>query len=174
MGIQMGQKGFNMDAELNSNIRKSILAKYKSLENPDFSFVRKMDRSRPYNSMIKDISANFHVEDHTDINDDVCFSYNISNQCGEWGLELSMIGLYAVVLLVDKHGACEPLEKPNSEFEREIFSKLNKNSFQVLGQEILETPLKINLFNTDSNETCFYQALFSDVDILPWKACAVH
>ena len=52
-----------------------IRSHYKSLQSPDFSFVRDTIPKRPYEKVLRQISKHFQVEEDTDPNDDVSFGY---------------------------------------------------------------------------------------------------
>jgi len=144
--------------------------KYKSLKQPDYSFANKAISSRPYDSIIKKLQNSFDVEEITDTNDDVSFCYMVSKSNNQWVIELSMLGLYATVLRVLEAGHAE-LITPNTAtpVEQGIMSLLLGNQFEIMGQRDLEQSIDLKLFNTEPENTCIYQALFSDTDVLPWK-----
>ncbi|MEW8288135.1 MAG: hypothetical protein AB2697_19310, partial [Candidatus Thiodiazotropha endolucinida] len=81
-----------------------IAHKYKSLDEPDYSFVNKAIASKPYSSLIRVFKSIYVIEDITDINDDVSFRYLLSNSNNKWIIELSMLGLYAVLLRAQNSG----------------------------------------------------------------------
>ncbi|MCG7977441.1 MAG: hypothetical protein N0E58_04790 [Candidatus Thiodiazotropha endolucinida] len=148
-----------------------IAHKYKSLDEPDYSFVNKAIASKPYSSLIRVFKSIYVIEDITDINDDVSFRYLLSNSNNKWIIELSMLGLYAVLLRAQNSGKLKLVDADNAlSEEKEIISLLRKHQFEILMQYILEQHVVLNLFNTDTENVCIYQALFSDTDILPWKA----
>lgn len=144
---------------------------YKSLEQPDFSFVSRAVSSKPYEALIKDFRDLFDVEEITDPNDDVSFRYVVSKSNNQWVVELSMLGKYTAVLRVFQPGHTELVSQNSSAPEdKDIISLLIENQFEILGKDELEQPVALKLFNTEPENTCIYQALFSDTDILPWKA----
>ena len=145
-----------------------ILDKYKSLEEPDFSFVSKAMSSKPYDALIQEVQGLFEVEDITDSNDDVSFCYVLSNMENQWEIQLSMVGLYAVIFRKTEAKLSELVVSAISEKEQEIISLLRKYQFELLQQPVLEQRLALSLFNAEPENTCIYQALFSDTDILPW------
>ena len=150
-------------------LSQAVLERYKSLEQPDFSFVSKISNSRPYEPLIKELREVFDIEETTDINEDVSFSYMLSNSNNKWVIELSMVGLYAVVLRILEGGSIQLVASSICEFERKIIYLLDKYKFRVLQRRELEQPISLKLCNTEPGDVFMYQALFSDTDILPWS-----
>jgi len=152
-------------------LSETIKRTYTSLEQPDFSFVSKAISSRPYESLIQQMRSLFEVEELTDSNDDVSFRYLLSRSKNQWVVELSMLGRYATVLRISEVGPIRVVTQNISvQEEQKIFSLLMENQFKVLEQQELEQPFPIRLSNTEPENVCIYQALFSDTDVLPWKA----
>jgi len=151
---------------------KVIQHKYKSLEHPDFSFVSKVNATRPYYSLINKLANWFGVKEISDVNDDVSFRYLLSKSKNQWVIELSMLGLYATILKISDTGNIKIVtQNTTNQEEQTINSLLIQNQFELLSQEELEYPLRtLKLSNTEPKNVCIYQALFSDTDVLPWKA----
>lgn len=151
-------------------LSEAIKRTYKSLEEPDFSFVKKAISSRPYETLAQRMLSLFDVEEITEPNDDVSFRYLIAKSNRRWVIELSMIGRYAVVLRLSDAGAVEIVTPETSvEEERDIFSILASGEVVVVKKKDLERPFPLKLSNTEPENVCVYQALFSDTDVLPWK-----
>ena len=151
-------------------LTKLISHKYMSLDEPDYSFVNKAISSKPYAALIQELEKLYAVEEITDSNDDVSFRYAISKSNNQWVIELSMLGLYAVVLRVQSNGDIELVSPNTSEpGEKDVISWLLMNQIEVLTQNELEQPVALALFNTEPENVCNYQALFSDTDVLPWR-----
>lgn len=154
----------------NMDLVEVIKKKYKSLDDPDYSFVSKAIASKPYNKLVDQLNTLFEIEEITDSNDDVSFRYLLSRSGKQWVVELSIIGLYATILRISEVGGAELVTLDNAvSQEREIHSLLSNYGFKVLGKLELEQPIKLNLCNKEPNSVCVYQALFSDTDILPWS-----
>jgi hypothetical protein len=153
-------------------LTEAIKHKYKSLEQPDFSFVNKAISLRPYEFLIQKIRNLFEVEELTDSNDDVSFRYLLSkSKKQQWVVELSMLGRFATILRIPEVGPIRVVSKDTSvQEERDIVSLLMENQFKILDQQVLEQPFPLRLFNTAPENVCIYQALFSDTDVLPWRA----
>lgn len=153
-----------------NRLREEIARIYKSLHNPDFSFVKKVTSLRPYDPLVSEMKRSFEVQEITDENYDVCFRYLLSNIEKQWVVELSMLGRYAVVLRLSGDHSIKIVGENNAEkFERDILSLLTRNDFDILIDEDLEQKIPLILSSTDADRTYIYQALFSDTDILPWK-----
>lgn len=140
-----------------------IERKYGSLEQPNFSFVEKERSKNPYQKLEVLLKESFEVEDVTD---DVSFCYVIDKK---WLLQLSMVGSYAVVLGLAKRVHVVALDTV-SEAEQKLLGLLVEHGFIVFHRESLELPVNLKLFNAAPENVCLYQALFSDTDVLPWKA----
>ena len=152
-------------------LSETIKRTYMSLEQPDFSFVSKAISSRPYESLIQQIRSLFEVEELTDSNDDVSFRYLLSKSKNQWVVELSMLGRYATVLRISEVGPIRIVTQNTSvQEEQKIFALLMENQFKTLEQHESEQPFPLRLSNTEPENVCIYQALFSDTDVLPWKA----
>src|SRR5689334_14189921 len=79
-----------------SAYREFIAAAYKSLEHPDFSFVKQGFSSRPYDPLIKRLRDYAVVEEVVEADDDVCFSYFLKGQSSLWKLDLSLVGPFGL------------------------------------------------------------------------------
>jgi len=148
---------------------EDISKAYKSLRKPDFSFVESAVARNPYQGVVLAISERFLVREITDSNDDVSFCYQVENSGDSWTIQLSMVGPYAVILKQTEEYGVEVVEpETQSRLERELCSILHANQLIILNQFVMEEPIDIHLFNSDPKNTRFYQALFTDTDILPW------
>ena len=161
-----------MSTPSSSEIQAAIVQAYGDLSDPDFSFVQRTYEKRPYAGLEAALQADVAVEENTDLNDDVCVSLLLSDSGRRWSLLLSLIDRYAVFMRVDSRGASEVLgqEIPNlSKTEGRILEVLSAYSVLPLGADILNTPVRLRLQNTDEEDVCFFQALFVDCEVLPWE-----
>jgi hypothetical protein len=158
-----------MTIESYQTLLQAVLERYKSLEHPDLSFVSKIANSRPYEPLIQELKELFDIEETTDTNEDVSFCYVLSESKNKWVVELSMVGLYAVILRVAEEGLIALVATSISEQEGKIVSLLGKYKFEILQRQELEQPIALNLCNTEPEDVFMYQALFSDTDVLPWS-----
>ena len=149
-----------------------IISKYQSMEYPDFSFVSEAVLSSPYQEVIRQIERSFQVTEDTDPNDDVSFGYLLSKGEKQWLLRISMIEKCAVLFRIYNSNNVEVVSKITqslSESEIELMSILLNNEIDLMDGETLELQIPMRLFNTATENTRVYQALFTDTDILPWQ-----
>ena len=160
---------------MTKKVRQSLLSaierKYKSLKKPDFSFVDKSLKSKPYSSIISALENDFDIEYITELNYDVSFSYVLSKSEKKWALELSMIGPYAVLTRINEYNNTVSLINPNLCYpcEKDICSTAINGGVEFLEKCELEQHIEMPLFNTYPENVCIYHVLFSDTDFLPWK-----
>lgn len=151
-------------------LKEVILNKYGSYEEPDFRFVEYAIKNNPYQNLIESLSRHFKTIDQTDINTDVAFFYLLDNRRKQWVLGLSMLGSYAVLLrLTNKNPKVVSNGTKIDDDEVIILRNLEEQSVSILSQSILESPIKLRLFDTLPENVRLYQALFTDADILPWR-----
>jgi len=161
-----------MNAEEVQEVMDVIRRHYKSLQCPDFSFVRETLAKRPYEKVIQQISHHFQVEEDTDPNDDVSFGYVLTKGGEQWVLRISMLGPYAVVLRLHQPTGVEVLAhraQVSSRAEKALITTLADQSIRLLDRDALRMPVPMRLFNAEPENTRVYQALFTDTDSLPWE-----
>lgn len=161
-----------MNAEEVQAVMDVIRSHYKSLQSPDFSFVRDTIAKRPYDRVLRQISTHFQVEEDTDPNDDVSFGYVLTKGNERWALRISMLGPYAVLLRLHQAARIEVMAhraQVSSSAEKELITTLADNSIHLLDRDALLIPVPMRLFNAEPENTRVYQALFTDTDILPWE-----
>ncbi len=158
--------------EASATIRALIVEKYKSLEEPRFSFVDEALAARPYDPVALELLSWFWVFEDTDTNYDVAFEYLLRDQEQAWRLELSMLGRYAALLRTGAENLSVVIAPGRDDFlprEEWLLGFLQRKSITVLPQEILATPLPINLTNAELDDACIYHALFTDIAAKPWE-----
>lgn len=156
------------------NIKKiieEIKNKYGSLDNPRFDFVSPMWE---YGNVIFNIQSlciehNYAIEDISDRNDQVCFSYLISHGNIRYNLKLSIVGLYCFLMKRDEKEhlfahIASSVDIAN-EFERKLLDVLR--NFTLLDKETLLTPIPLKMEITAPERTMIFHALFSDNNIIP-------
>lgn len=163
-------------------IKRDVLCAYGSLENPNFEFEHEHQRQRLYEPFLRDLAAVllldvlgfFKIANITDVNSDHGFVFAIQNG-GEWRLQLSFVGSYAVLMRLTERAVLEVVDSDstkNSLAENQIIRLLANHGVSLLEEENLETPIDLKLFDTDPRNVRVYQALFSDRDVLPWRRLA--
>ena len=154
------------------NLDELIERAYKSRLEPDFSFVKKSASKRPYERLIRVLRDYAAVEETTESEDDVCFSYLLKGRANLWKLDLSMVGPVGIFVRLKAAPSREDfLTKERGDlvdFERKICDILMRGKVRLLSAGDLEKPLDLNLFNTPRGETTMYQGLFCDRPGLPW------
>jgi hypothetical protein len=163
-------KGYVM-IEINK-ILSYIINRYKSMDEPNFSFVQYEFEKKPYKTIIDILSENYEITETTDLNDDVSFGYLLSKDLQQWFLQISMVGPFVALFNLNKCGkVLRILTNDNKDIggnDTDIISVLLNKDLTLLDKKILEYPVPLKLFNTDVENVKVYQALFTDVDVLPW------
>jgi hypothetical protein len=110
------------------------------------------------------------VSDETDLNDDVSFVYSLRGGDAAWLLQLSMVGPYAVVMrmVTDERPQLLADAGATSNLEDWLLDGLQSHHIVSLGGRILEARVPLALHNAEPENVLIFQALFSDVDGLPW------
>jgi hypothetical protein len=154
-------------------IEGDIRRAYRSLSNPEYGFVQQCLDRRPYDGIVSVLNTTFTVEEDTDPNDDVSFGFLVSSKYSRWLLRISMVGPYGVLLRLGPGGEPGPpisgVPESADQLEADICEVIQREGVVLLGQGILEVPIRLKMFTTDPDNVRLYQALFQDTDILPWR-----
>jgi len=154
-------------------VLRHVIEKYRSLEKPDFHWVREEYERDPFAALRAALGSRFDVADVTDLNSDVSFAYDLKpiEGDGKWTLRLSMVGPYATLV---RHQPRTPSETivdgpadARSPFESLVLEACASAEYELLSRDVLRLPVKLRLFETSPERVRVYQALFSDVDFLP-------
>ncbi len=160
-----------MNADENK-ILAAISDNYKSLENPSFFFVQEALKTNAYNKFLDELRELLSFEETTDTNDDVSFCFLLEVDNSKWMLQLSMLGRFAILLKEGKITNSIKLvteAEATSDTEALVLKLLTKHDIELVEKNLLEKHVDLKLQNTESENVCFFQALFSDVDVLPWR-----
>ncbi|MCX6107135.1 MAG: hypothetical protein NTY08_15015 [Proteobacteria bacterium] len=153
--------------------RQIICNTYRSLEHPDFSFVKRAFGARPYDPLIKRLRDFGVVEELVQAEDDVCFSYLLKGQSSLWGLDLSIVGLFAIFVRVKGRVSADDFLYPGridlTGFETKVLDLLAGAGVKLMTTEELSVEMPMTLYNTNRNNVKLYQALFSDRELPPWE-----
>lgn len=152
---------------------RRIEEKYGSLEKPRFDFVGTEYEKDTYVSLRAGISRIAQLEDLTDVNDDVSFSYRVKEPDGGvlW-LRVSMVGPYFILVKYDSPGARGRLVEPSPEMkgtEKQIFDMCVEAGLEPIDRETCERPIRMLMFKTEPERVRIFNALFTDSDLLPWE-----
>jgi hypothetical protein len=142
------------------------------LEHPDFGFVKKNMKARPYERLIKRMRDYAAIEEITEGEDDVCIGYLLKGRNALWKLDLSLVGPFGIFVRlsskVEKNDFVSPDKSDIVEFERRISGLISGGGIKLLESSDLETKVPLRLINTIENVTV-YQAMFCDTPKLPWN-----
>ena len=154
------------------SVKQEIVKAYISLDNPEYAFLARGKSERPYQDLVDELLQRFFVKDSTNVNQDVSFVYLLCNVVAEtqarWMLQLSLVARYGVLFSLTEKG---PELLCSGEYGSEQIAHLMaKWRVPILTSEVLKTRIPLKLFYTEPENVCIYQALFSDVDLLPWES----
>ncbi len=162
-----------IDSFTRENLETILLEAYGSFEMPNFSFVERRAKRKPYEKLLQTLSKMFDVTDQTDFNYAVCLSLLISLDEKSWVLDLSLVGPFAVFLRVeDRKGAhaCKLLNEENFTAEESKLSvEIEKAGLLLMKKTDLEMPVAMPMSLAVPEDVAVYHALFSDVYALPWS-----
>jgi hypothetical protein len=146
------------------SILLDIVAKYRSLQEPDFRFQDHALAARPFAHLMDEVLVHFFIKDSTDPNQDASFVYVVRNEEQAWILQLSMVGSYGVLFRTGQAGLSlvEPSEMSASPEELLILHLARKFRVAMLGKNTLTKPVPLRLFSTEPKNVRFYHALFSE------------
>ncbi len=155
------------------SIEAQIKERYGSLKTPTFGFLDETRIGRPYQGMLDDLLLRFFVNDATNTNQDVSLVYVIRDQDNlastQWMLQLSLVSRYGVLFALTKTQPRLLSSDDLTSSVRQILDLAQKWKIPLLSDEVLSTPVGLSLFYTEPENVCIYQALFSDIGVLPWK-----
>lgn len=153
------------------SVHELIARAYKNLEHPDFSFVKKVFSARPYDPLVKRLRDYAVVEECTEAEDDVCFSYFLKGQASLWKLDLSLVGPFGIFVRLRNRVATDDFlyfgKDGITSFETKILDILKPAGIRLMSAEELACQMPMQLYNTKNVR--LYQALFSDREALPWE-----
>ena len=177
----MAHLGDKLSKNVPDRLRQQILDFYGSLDDPGWP-IDLMERG-PWKNMyapflgdlaaelLQDLGGLFSIATETDVNSDSCLVLRICS-VDSWSLELSLVGRYAALFRAVPGPArelFEPTQEARSSHEKFLIELLKKHQIEILGAEILTLPFDLKHFYTDPENAKVYQALFRDMDILPWR-----
>lgn len=142
-------------------IQDSIAAAYGSILEPNYSFVTKAYQKNTNRDLIYSISKRLTVEDITDINYDVSFSYVLKAK-GEYLLQLSMVGKFFILFEFGlNREVIRCVDRPINNDEEYVIDKLLRADFTQIDEET--SKLSTGLNDLESNSVLnVYQALFTN------------
>jgi hypothetical protein len=150
-----------------------LTSAYKSFEQPDFSFVKRVFNARPYEPLIRKMRDYAAIEECTHSEDDVCFSYFLKGRTNLWKLDLSLVGPFAIFVRLRSRIAEEDFLYPTkfdlADFEAKIITMMTQYNIRLLTSQELRIEVPIGLYSSSKEKPRLYHALFSDSEKLPWE-----
>lgn len=126
------------------DVIEQIKATYKSLEVPDFAFVRRALDECPYQGVVDAIGSEFGLLEITEEEKDHGFLYAIDKGPRRWAMYLSMVGPYAVFARVARDETWREIltgGTPDlSPDERRMIGRLTSAGLRPLDRAELERP----------------------------------
>ncbi len=161
----------NADDPTVNGIHDAIRMAYVSLSRPEWFFVERTAAEQPYREFLDHLERRFDITDTTDFNDDVSLDLVLCGNEHAWSLMLSLVGRYAVLWRLRPSRAPTPITEKDSLTGTEtwVMELLRAHHIKLLEKRVLETPVALRLHNTLPGRSRVFQALFSDMDILPWE-----
>ncbi|MGC9269885.1 hypothetical protein [Acidiphilium sp.] len=152
--------------QLREKVTSDIMANYRDLNSPDFHWVQPKYLSNPYKDTIsKIVKIGFDVIEETDLNEDVSVNLFLRKDDINYFLRLSLIGRYAIIFRHDREygdRVVSQIDIRDTPMLQSLAEILVDDAINIIEQPIAETPIRLNLFNTDMDKATFYNALFSD------------
>ena len=156
------------------DLHQRIASAYGSLDEPYFGTIQAAYKTRPYADVERALRERFHVTDDTDLNTDVSVVLIAQGATGRWIVYLSLLGPYAVVNRGHEGPRCEVVVPPGVPGEEaDVFNILAAANIAVLPRELLELPSALRRDLSEPTNASLFQALFVDLDVLPWSTRAV-
>jgi hypothetical protein len=145
------------------SIEEYLLNFYGSLSEPNYSKVILINDAQPYQNLIRKVSFYFCIQEIGDINYDVSFRYYLASSSGEWNLEISMIGPFALLYRHNCHKNWGIFTEPNCDSEKKLVSLLKAANISLLDYECVARNSSLAPMNHGQKTMLVYNALFSSV-----------
>lgn len=147
-----------------------INQKYGSLVNPSYWFIHGPESYQTYKPVSEKLSRLFTVVDITEPNLNVAVVYKLTGGTGEWLLEISLLGPYAVFIRLNTGDLPLTRRTVTSSEEKSVIQILDSFEITLLDQSTLEIPIDLALTIAEPGHVYLYHALFGDATILPWRS----
>lgn len=144
-------------------LTRDIQNAYEDIGAPRRSFVSAAEQSQPYRDLVLALSEVAELNDDTDVNCDVCFSYVLKSD-KFYFIRLSMVGLYATFERLREGGGAELVASRkdcSSDFERDVFRLLTARGLHVLSEDELDSAVDLALPDIDDRVVTVRNAIFS-------------
>ena len=140
----------------------ALTAAYGSLQAPNYAFVNRALRQRPYRDLVAALEQVFAVEDITEPNYDVSFAYVLADEAA-YLLHLSMVGPFAALFPFSPDRVAGPaLTSADSAEAAVILRLLSQHGVTVVDAPTLSLGTGVVDIESNSGQTLsVYQALFT-------------
>lgn len=147
---------------------RDIELAYGSLTKPSYHFVEKANHVFAETFIHAMRREGYKVEETTDLNDDIAFTFYVAMENYSWTVQISIIGMYCIVMEIDSNGKIT--------FNNYSQTAILEGLLQNFGATILtksDAEHRIN-FGDNNSKKSLYSILFTDTDSLPWEAIPLH
>lgn len=145
-------------------IKKQILLKYRSLNEPNYSEV-----CIPTNESIalkNELEKIAEIIDVTDENDDVGFILSVKGSLANYTLMISWVGNYVAILGQLGDSMVQAIsEIGKDELLNKLINMIKSSGFYILDDNLLKKSIDFVPINSDEDKTRIYKILFTDGDI---------
>ena len=140
----------------------ALTAAYGSLQAPNYAFVDRALRQRPYRDLVAALEQVFAVEDITDSNYDVSFAYVLQGEAA-YLLHLSMVDRFAALFPFSPDRVVgQALANADSPQAAVILRLLSEHGSTVVDASLLQLRTGVRDIESNSGQTLsVYQALFT-------------
>ncbi len=138
---------------------KALAAAYGSLQAPNYAFVDRTLRQRPYRALVAALEQVVAVEEITEPNYDVSFGYVLGERAA-YLLHLSMVGPFAALFPLGPNrtmGAA--LVRADSEIAETVLRLLSQHGLVVIDAPTLSLSTEVKDLNS-GQDLSIYEALF--------------
>ena len=153
-----------------SELLESIRTAYGSLENPNFSFIGIRYEMLLRHPIVADIMSRYFVKNDTDMNAHAALHLRVLHDQGGLMVCLSCVDHWAMLFRLDDPLYVKVLDDSTLDLlgaERDMLKLLAEHGFKLVSRHEAATPIPLNLFDTDLDETRIYHAIVSDDGVIP-------
>ncbi len=150
-----------------------ILEAYGDMQHPDCSFMERRYQELLGHPFVNELMADCSVRDVTDLNDHAAL-HLLVGLAANANVEvcLSFVSNYAMVFRLQKGSRVYQSVVTRStpdlhKLEMKIMDFLERYDFRIVSRQEAATPIRMQLFETDLQDTTIYHALISDCGIIP-------
>lgn len=157
--------------EIFQDIGRHLHESFGDTEAPNYTKISARLEARSAWPELSSIIQVFWTKDVTDVNEDISMCLLLKDGADEFRLELSAVGPYAILLKLVRD-SCRLMSSEEILADTRLVAALHiaLQSRTFLSRNTLEEEIA---FGSDASRPTYskvYNALFSDIDILPWES----